>query len=453
MASVGSRAVPAAVRSGVRPSGAAHAPAAVAAPPRRSGWRPHRSRPARPSDAAAGVRVRTVLGRDPANAVGAQVRRDAAARRAAPTSPGRARRASDRPQPRLVCGRTQRQPRAHRRDRADRASDWRGAVRPPADPPSSRHHFAQLNDQRIVGPDRVETPARSVRNASARTCASRSSSFAPAAVNRSRKRSSCFGLSAKTLKPCSIKVSTNTPARRLDAHGNRRRRRARLLADPLHRLVHGRRRYAPPAALAADRVPLASSRQNSCASLPQSMPRNHSNVSDTRCSFLTRPCRELHHPCTGARGATSHWMSLTVHPVEAQVSAWRSRRRHGWHSRRGGRARSSSYCGSHASVEAAGAVDAQNASTAPWKTNGETRRQAPGSVNAVSVRLKPDTTSLTPAGARRDLEDQPRRRVRSRARSQRPCGARRSRAPSGSSPLRSHQPYRAGSPSSPARAA
>ena len=44
-------------------------------------------------------------------------------------------------------------------------------------------------------------------------------------------------------------------------------------------------------------------------------------------SSLSRPCREPHHPCTGARGATSHWMSLTVHPAEAQVSVWRSTRR------------------------------------------------------------------------------------------------------------------------------
>ena len=44
-------------------------------------------------------------------------------------------------------------------------------------------------------------------------------------------------------------------------------------------------------------------------------------------SSSARPCREMHHPCTGARSATSHWMSLTVHLAEAHVYSRRSRRR------------------------------------------------------------------------------------------------------------------------------
>src|SRR6185503_19152789 len=41
----------------------------------------------------------------------------------------------------------------------------------------------------------------------------------------------------------------------------------------------------------------------------------------------TRPSREPHPPCTGARSATSHWMSLTVHLVGAQVFGRRFMRR------------------------------------------------------------------------------------------------------------------------------
>jgi hypothetical protein len=48
----------------------------------------------------------------------------------------------------------------------------------------------------------------SVRKAEAITSASRLSSLAPARVNRSRKRSICFGLMACTLNPRSISVST-----------------------------------------------------------------------------------------------------------------------------------------------------------------------------------------------------------------------------------------------------
>ena len=54
--------------------------------------------------------------------------------------------------------------------------------------------------------------AASVRNESAKTHASRRSSWAPAAVCRSRNRSSCFRLIAKTAKPCSTNVATKAPA-------------------------------------------------------------------------------------------------------------------------------------------------------------------------------------------------------------------------------------------------
>jgi hypothetical protein len=110
-----------------------------------------------------------------------------------------------------------------------------------------------------------------------------------------------------------------------DPDSNRRRRGARLLADPLHRFVDGHRRMrhrAPSADLSlgideAERVRVA--------------PPVHTDKPFKRLrhaiSFLARPSREPHRPCTGARSATSHWMSLTVHLVEAHVSARRSRRR------------------------------------------------------------------------------------------------------------------------------
>ena len=50
-----------------------------------------------------------------------------------------------------------------------------------------------------------------MRNESARTNASRRSSLAPATVCRSRKRSSCLGLSEKTCRPRSSNVSTMAP--------------------------------------------------------------------------------------------------------------------------------------------------------------------------------------------------------------------------------------------------
>ena len=43
------------------------------------------------------------------------------------------------------------------------------------------------------------------------TCASRRSSLAPATVNRSRNRSSCLGLIAKTANPRSSSISTIGP--------------------------------------------------------------------------------------------------------------------------------------------------------------------------------------------------------------------------------------------------
>ena len=76
-------------------------------------------------------------------------------------------------------------------------------------------------------------------------------------------------------------------------------------------------------------VPVASMTQSACSAIPQSTPTYHANMSAAKsCSSLkARPSREWHQPCTGARGATSHWRSLTVHLAGAQVSAWRSRRR------------------------------------------------------------------------------------------------------------------------------
>ena len=55
--------------------------------------------------------------------------------------------------------------------------------------------------------------SKSVRSADARTRASKRSSFAPATENRSRKRSDCFGLIVKTLKPRARSASTRTRRR------------------------------------------------------------------------------------------------------------------------------------------------------------------------------------------------------------------------------------------------
>ena len=55
--------------------------------------------------------------------------------------------------------------------------------------------------------------SKSVRSADARTRASKRSSFAPATENRSRKRSDCFGLIVKTLKPRATSASTSTRRR------------------------------------------------------------------------------------------------------------------------------------------------------------------------------------------------------------------------------------------------
>ena len=149
--------------------------------------------------------------------------------------------------------------------------------------------------------------------------------------------------------------------------GDRRRRRARLLrthciASCTATAVCATARVPqqPPAAHPADRV-----RAPRC---PNQSPGYHANVSDTRSPFS--PGRavscitlvlalEAQLPTGCHSRSTRRGASLAL-ALEAQGT--------NRHSRRGGRARRI-VSSSHASVEAAGAVDAQNASTAPWKTH------------------------------------------------------------------------------------
>ena len=169
-------------------------------------------------------------------------------------------------------------------------------------------------------PKRAAIGAQAIATA----CASRGSSFAPPAVNRSRKRSSCSGSAQRR---GSVARSTYPRVRPAAAQGRRppplaRRPSART---PIARRSAQRRRVShgtrPPdlsvGVHQAEMVQLGAPIE----------PKNHAKVVDTCAPVpLDRPvsCITL---VPGARGATSHWMSVTVHLAKAQVFVRRSRRK------------------------------------------------------------------------------------------------------------------------------
>ena len=219
-----------------------------------------------------------VLGAQPSNAVARKSARSVGAPVAA--RPGIGRLGEQRPQPGLVSRRDDvSQPRRH--DRADPAAD--SSSRLSSSCRSSRNrYFAQLDDQRIIRPDapkgapiRPQGIAQDVR--------------IPRIIFGARRRKAIakpiqlLGVHGKDRKALLDQGIDEHPSRRFDRDRDLRRRGAGVRAS------HCTASCTASAVWATRRrprnLPAASTRQSACASLPQSTPTNHSNVSDTRCPF------------------------------------------------------------------------------------------------------------------------------------------------------------------------
>src|SRR5215217_1862421 len=153
---------------------------------------------------------------------------------------------------------------------------------------------------------------RSVRSEQASTWASRLSSLAPATLKRSRKRSSCLGLMAKTLKPRSSSASTTGPrgvsiAAAISAG-------SAPVFSTSH--VHSSDNSAPPCVTSrsATHLPSASSRQTRCCALAQSTPTNQRTWSLIPfTSNRLRAYRDLSSiPVLALEAQTSYWTSVAA---------------------------------------------------------------------------------------------------------------------------------------------
>src|SRR5215211_3497211 len=186
---------------------------------------------------------------------------------------------------------------------------------------------------------------RSVRSEQASTWASRLSSLAPATLKRSRKRSSCLGLMAKTLKPRSSSASTTGPrgvsiAAAISAG-------SAPVFSTSH--VHSSDNSAPPCVTSrsATHLPSASSRQTRCCALAQSTPTNQRTWSlipftsnrlrayrdlssipvlalEAQTSYWTSVAAVLpgHMSYGGARGTGGHWSLPADRPVASLQADW-----------------------------------------------------------------------------------------------------------------------------------
>src|SRR5215203_1813221 len=152
----------------------------------------------------------------------------------------------------------------------------------------------------------------SVRSPAAATRASRRSSLAPAMLNRSRSRSSCFGLIACTAKPRSSRASTTGPCGTSIAT-------ATAPGSPATDTSQSQRAAKPAPSCRNARSPTtapeSSSRQTWCFSDPQSTPANQRLASSVM--VLALPCHTSHRdglpiPVPALEGATSYWASVVA---------------------------------------------------------------------------------------------------------------------------------------------
>ena len=133
--------------------------------------------------------------------------------------------------------------------------------------------FAQLDDLRVIRAFTRRNARRSVRRLSANTCASRPSSLAPATVNRSRNRSSCFGLIAKAL----------------EAQGRGRSRQGGRVRRPWSSQRQHRLWKLPEPRTPRTRPPLLGKRTR--ARFPQ-LPQDFPSLSDTREKLILKWYKE-----------------------------------------------------------------------------------------------------------------------------------------------------------------
>src|SRR5215211_6164234 len=186
---------------------------------------------------------------------------------------------------------------------------------------------------------------RSVRSEQASTWASRLSSLAPATLKRSRKRSSCLGLMAKTLKPRSSSASTTGPCGVSIATAISAGRAAVFSTSHVHISDNS----APPCVTlrSATHLPSASSRQTRCCALAQSTPTNQRTWSlipftsnglrayrdlssipvlalEAQTSYWTSVAAVLpgHMSYGGARGTGGHWSLPADRPVANLQADW-----------------------------------------------------------------------------------------------------------------------------------
>ena len=221
--------------------------------------------------------------------------------------------------------------------------------------------FPQVNGLRGVG-HTARNARRSVRKASATAWASRRSSFAPAAVNRSRNRSSCLGLRAKTANRCWINVSTSTPRGVSSPMATASGGTPVPLADPLQGLMdgdggmgHGPRPRDLPARV--EQTELVFLHAPIDSQIPRESSPTHALLFCPAVPCTASPLyghSRRNFPRDVRHGPPRRGASLS----EALRGAGRR-----WHSRQGGRARITRYqLRSRTPVEAAGAVeDAEHA--------------------------------------------------------------------------------------------
>ena len=154
-------------------------------------------------------------------------------------------------------------------------------------------------------------------------------------VNRSRNRSSCFGLRANTRKPCSRSASTKHPARRSIATA------IVAAAAPVRARIHCSAACTAPAVCATARSPQTRpsrvDQANPCSSLPQSIPTNHSTCPSPPLLPLGRPVTRITLVLALAAQLPTGCHSRSTSPRRTSTAGARGAGRRG-HSRQGGRA-------------------------------------------------------------------------------------------------------------------
>jgi hypothetical protein len=140
----------------------------------------------------------------------------------------------------------------------------------------------QLHEQRIVGPDLSKGPAIGTQRIG-EDMRIPLVVFGPRGRESVAKAIELLRIERKDTEADLDQGINHHASRRLDPPGNRRRGGVGL------RAAHGTASCTAAAVCATVRVPRicpwASSKQSSCASLPQSIPNNHSKACDTRSPF------------------------------------------------------------------------------------------------------------------------------------------------------------------------